>query len=79
MEKLIVELIALSIAKAFDIEFSECPDFNDAMTMNILITRDGNGVIKDEYYESDRITMHGGHYNEEIINEAIEWLSDKER
>ena len=45
--------------------------------MNIIITK--NDWVGGEIYESDRITMHGGSINEEIIKKAIEWLNTKER
>ena len=74
MDKLIIKLIRLSIAKGFDIEFSECPDFNDARTINIFLTRYGSII-----YESDRITMNGNPYDIVEVNKAISWLNTQER
>ena len=76
MDKLVIKLIRLSISKGFDIEFSECPDFNDARTMNIFLTK---GFDNNILYESDRITMKGNPYDMVEVNKAISWLNTQER
>ena len=76
IKELIISLIRDSVAKNFDIRFSECPDFNDAHTFNIFLHKGDNDEC---VYESDRCCLHYTDYLEIEVKKALIYLESQER
>lgn len=70
----IVLLIKNCINKGLDLEFSECPDFNDGVTFNIFI-RDNNGKY---IFESERVTTSDIYFETEL-NKILKFVVSQKR
>lgn len=73
--KTIPDLIQESIAKGFDINISECPDYNDGQTFYITLERSG----EDGIYETDRVNYSSPLMLGIEVEKAFEFLKSKIR